>query len=127
MLKSLHEIFETKTIEVNLSGERIPLHSHTSKEQGIFLQDIFDIIKPANSLEVGFAYGISAMFILEKHREFGSSNKAHVAIEPDNYWGTAAMHNISKEGLDKYLEIHKDYSDKVLPKLYQENYRIFIL
>jgi len=46
MLKSLEEIFETKSIEINDSGERIPLHSHTSKEQGLFLQDIFDKIKP---------------------------------------------------------------------------------
>ena len=124
MLKSLEEIFEFKSIEINNSGERIPLHSNTSKEQGIFLQEIFDIVKPEKSLEVGFAYGISAMFILEKHHQNGSIDSAHLVIEPDSFWGNAATHNIEKEGLSNYLRIHKDYSDKILPQLYHENYRI---
>lgn len=124
MLKSLEEIFNSKAIEINNTGEKIPLHSHTSKEQGLFLQNIFDIVKPDKSLEVGFAYGISAMFILEKHHQNGSSEGAHIVIEPDNYWGTAAVYNIEKEGLGKYLEIRKDYSDKILIQLFQENYRI---
>jgi len=124
MLKSLENIFETNTIEVDDLGERIPLHSNTSLEQGIFLQKIFDAIKPKKSIEIGFAYGISTMFILEKHRESGSPEKAHMVIEPDGSWGNAAIHNIQKEGLIEYLEVRKDVSDKVLPQLYHENYRI---
>lgn len=124
MLKLLDVIFETKTIEINKSGERIPLHSNTSKEQGIFLQAIFDIVKPSRSIEIGFAYGISAMFILEKHREIESVNGAHLVIEPDSYWGNAAVHNIKKEGLLNYLQIRKGYSDKILTQLFHENYRI---
>jgi predicted O-methyltransferase YrrM len=124
MLKSLETIFETGSIEINGQGDRIPLHSNTSKEQGLFLQRIFDKVKPAKSLEVGFAYGISSLFILEKHRENASAVKAHLVIEPDSYWGTAAVYNIEKEGLSSYLQIHKDYSDKILTKLFHENYRI---
>ncbi|MBC7887146.1 MAG: class I SAM-dependent methyltransferase [Ferruginibacter sp.] len=124
MLNVLEAIFESGTMEINSAGERIPLHSNTSKEQGIFLQKIFDRVKPANSLEVGFAYGISAMFILEKHREAGSEDGAHLVIEPDSYWGTVAIHNIEKEGLTKYLQIRRDYSDKILTQLYHQNHRI---
>lgn len=124
MLKSLEKIFETHTIETSIEGECIPLHSNTSKEQGLFLQKIFDIVKPAKSLEVGFAYGISALFILEKHREIRSAERAHLVIEPDGYWGTAATYNIEKEGLTKYLQIRTDYSDIILPQLFYENYRI---
>jgi len=123
MLESIKKIFESGTIQ-NSDGTFIPLHSNTSMEQGIFLQKMFDIVKPKKSLEVGFAYGISSLFILEKHRENGSNDGAHMVIEPDDYWGTAAVHNIEKEGLLKYLQIHRDYSDKILPKLYFENYRI---
>lgn len=124
MLKSLETIFESVSIEINEQGDRIPLHSNTSKDQGLFLQRIFDKVKPARSLEVGFAYGISSLFILEKHRENGSTDGAHIVIEPDSYWGNAAVYNIEKEGLSNYLQIHKDYSDKILTKLFQENYRI---
>jgi len=124
MLKSLEEIFRISTIEINDTGERIPLHSNTDKEQGVFLQKIFDLVKPAKSLEVGFAYGISALFILEKHRQSGSSVGAHIVIEPDGYWGTAALYNIEKEGLTPFLQLRKDYSDKILTQLFHENYRI---
>ncbi|GEO07618.1 class I SAM-dependent methyltransferase [Segetibacter aerophilus] len=124
MLQTLSEIFKLKTIEIDESGERIPLHSHTSKEQGEFLQDMFDLINPNTSLEVGFAYGISTLFILEKHRQNNSSERCHIVIEPDSYWGAAAVHNIQKEGLIKYLEIKKDFSDRILTSLYLQNHRI---
>ncbi|MEO6731322.1 MAG: class I SAM-dependent methyltransferase [Ferruginibacter sp.] len=124
MLHSLEKIFETQTIEVSHTGERIPLHSNTSKEQGLFLQSVFDIIKPSTSLEVGFAYGISTLFILEKHREAESSNGAHLVIEPDSYWGNAAIHNIEIEGLSAYLQIRHGYSDKILTELFHANYRV---
>ena len=44
-------------------------------------------------------------------------------MEPDNYWGFEALHNFEKEGLTKYLRIHKNYSGKVLTELFHENYR----
>ena len=124
MLQSLDEIFTKKTIEINSLGERISLHSHTSKLQGLFLQNMFDIAKPTKSLEVGFAYGISALFILEKHRDNNAKPNAHIAIEPDDYWGNAAMHNITKEGLHGYLDVRRNYSDKILTQLFQEDHRI---
>ena len=124
MLKCLKEIFEIHTIEVNDSGERVQLHSNTSMEQGLFLQKIFDLIRPEKSIEIGFAYGISTMFILEKHRDINSKDQAHLVIEYDNSWGNAAIHNIRKEGLSKYLDIRQDYSDKVLTQLFHQNHRI---
>ena len=55
MLKQLIKIFESGKIEINDYGETLPLHSHTSMGQGIFLQNIFDMVKPVRSIEVGFA------------------------------------------------------------------------
>lgn len=124
MLETLSEIFRLNTIEINDEGQRIPLHSNTSKKQGEFLQEMFDLVKPNRSLEVGFAYGISTLFILEKHCQNNSADQCHIVIEPDDYWGPAAVHNIKKEGLLKYLEIKKGYSDKVLASLFLQNYRI---
>ncbi len=124
MLQSLQKIFETNLIEVNSNGETIPLHSNTSLEQGYFLQEMFDLAKPKQSLEVGFAYGISSLFILEKHKELQSKHGAHIVIEPDNNWGGAAEFNIEKEGLSQYIEIQRDFSDKVLANLFVKNIRI---
>lgn len=120
MLNTLRSIFENHQIQESDKGGFIKLHSHTSLEQGLFLQEIFDLVKPKYSLEVGFAYGISTMFILEKHQEYGSVEKSHIAIEPDTYWGNAALYNIEKEGLTKFLSVEYDFSDIVLPKLWRE-------
>ena len=99
----------------------VKLHSHTSKSQGVFLQSIMDSIKPTKSLEVGLAYGISAMFILEKHREYGNLPKAHLVIEPYP-WGGIAEYNIEKEGLSELVRYEYKKSDEILPLLYYENY-----
>ncbi|MEO6719103.1 MAG: class I SAM-dependent methyltransferase [Ferruginibacter sp.] len=123
MLKTLEEVFELGTIETGSNGERIKLHSNTSIEQCLFLQGLYDEIKPKRSLEVGFAYGISTLFILEKCRQYNNDSKCHIVIEPFD-WGNAAIHNISKEGLQNYIDIRKDRSDVVLPSMYLNNERI---
>ena len=74
MLKELEKIFSTGIIEVNTDGETIRVHSNTTLEQGIFLQKIFNLVQPNNTLEVGLAYGISALFILEMHKMNNQKN-----------------------------------------------------
>lgn len=124
MLQTLQKIFETNTVQINDGGETIPLHSNTSLQQGLFIQEMFDLAKPNQSVEVGFAYGISSLFILEKHKQLKSKTAAHIVIEPDNYWGGGAEYNIEKEGLSEYVQIKRDFSDKVLAGLFLDNTRI---
>lgn len=122
MLPLLETIFSTMEIE-NPKHEYVKLHSHTSKEQGLFLQEIFDLVKPSTSLEVGLAFGISSLFILEKHREYEHQAKAHLIIEPFP-WDGVAEYNIEKAELIKYTDIRYLKSHDILPKLYYEQHRI---
>ena len=46
MLEIAKEIFETNSIEEDSSGKRLKLHSNTSLDQCLFIQKIFDEIKP---------------------------------------------------------------------------------
>lgn len=124
MLASLEKIFKTNSVEINQQGDTVPLHSNTSLNQGLFLQEMFDLVRPLQSLEIGFAYGISSLFILEKHRELQSKVGSHIVIEPDDYWGGAAEHNIEKENLSQYIQIKRDFSDKILASLFLEDLRI---
>ena len=55
MLKELEKIFSTGMIELNEVGESVKVHSNTTIEQGLFLQKVFKLIKPINTLEVGLA------------------------------------------------------------------------
>ncbi|MEJ7759431.1 MAG: class I SAM-dependent methyltransferase [Gemmatimonadaceae bacterium] len=123
MLKTLDLVFETGTIETDAEGNRIEISSHISKEQGLFLQKLYDQVKPSRSLEVGLAYGISTLFILEKCRENNCAEKSHIVIEPFS-WGDAAEYNIKKEGLERYIDIRKDLSDVVIPTMYLNQERI---
>lgn len=122
MLQTLNQIFQTQLIE-DPNGQLIKIHSNTSEKQGLFLQEVFDLVKPVKSLEVGLAYGISALFILEKHKEYNSAPRSHIIIEPFS-WGGVAEHNIQKEGLSELAEIKYEKSHDVLPKLYYDNCHI---
>lgn len=123
MLETLKEIFATGTVETTPAGDRVVLNSNTSEEQGLFLQKLYDQIKPAMSLEVGLALGISTLFILEKCRENNGRDKCHIVIEPFS-WGGIAEHNITKEGLEKYVDIRNELSDVVIPSMYLNKQRI---
>jgi len=122
MLKTLENIFLSSQIETP-DKHFVKIHSNTSKEQGLFLQRIFDEIKPKKTLEVGLAYGISTLFILEKHREYLSIPKSHIVIEPFP-WDGVAEYNIQKESLSAFVDIKYLKSDEVLPRLFYENQHI---
>lgn len=123
MLETLKEIFRLGTIETNSNGDRVELNSHTKELQGLFLQKVFDKVQPKKSLEVGLALGISTLFILEKHKQLDAADKCHIIIEPFS-WGDAAIHNIRKEGLEKYVDIRNDFSHVVIPSLFLDKQRI---
>lgn len=124
MLNELEKIFSSGFIEINSNGETVKLHSNTNFEQGLFLQKMFKLVKPVNTLEVGLAYGISALFILEMHKMYNQNNGIHIAIEPDGYWGSAAIHNIERARLSVYFKVERGFSDQILPVLYHSGYRI---
>jgi predicted O-methyltransferase YrrM len=124
MLQTITDIYVNNTIE-RPDGSLIPLHSHTSMAQGLFLQEVMDDVKPVKSVEVGLAYGLSSLFILEKHREYSNGPKSHIMIEPGpDYWEGVAEHNIEKSGLTSYADYRYDFSDKVLPQLYSQQHKV---
>lgn len=123
MLDVLKEIFDKGSIEKDSSGERVDLHSNTSLAQGLFLQEIFEEVKPTKSLEIGLAYGISAMFILEMHKKYNNKDKAHTIVEPYP-WSGIAEYNIEKAGLTNLANYKYETSDNVVPRMYYEGERI---
>jgi predicted O-methyltransferase YrrM len=93
------------------------LHSHTRLEQGLFLQDILNELKPQTSIEIGLAYGISTLFICEALKELGDGKL--IVMDPfQRDWKYIGLKNIKESGNSNIVEFHEDFSDKVLPKLY---------
>ena len=122
MNEVLKEIFSTNTVK-DESGKSIPVHSHTGEEQGLFLQNLVKKIKPTSSVEVGLAYGISSLFILESLKELGNADKSHVIFEPypDEYWNNIGLLNIQRAGLEHLADFRKTFSSDGLIDLIKQN------
>jgi len=75
----LEQALATKMV-FNEAGQSRPLHSAIPREEGLFLQGIIRRHRPAPSIEIGCAYGISSKFICEALREVGAHE--HVVIDP---------------------------------------------
>lgn len=115
MHQLLENIFQTKTY-TNSKNEVIQIHSETSRGQCEFLQKIIAEYKFKNSIEIGFAYGMSTLAITE---EIVKNNGTHVVI--DRYenisWGGIGLDLINKAGYSNSLKFHEELSHNVLPKL----------
>ena len=105
-------------------GKVIKLHSNISKEEGVFLMKIIDELKPKVTLEVGLAYGISALFIcqaLEKYR-----NVRHIIMDPsqNKIWGGIGLYNLREAGYQEIIDFHEQPSQLFLPQLENNGVKI---
>ena len=121
----LKEILNTQTVKDN-QNKIHKLHSNTGELQGYFLQDILKKIKPKATLEIGLAYGISSLFLLEVIKELDNENRSHIIFDPypDVYWNNIGLLNISKAGYENLVDFRKLFSDEGLIQLITEKKRI---
>lgn len=111
----LEEVFKTKTYK-NSRNEIIPIHSETSREQCLFLQDLIRQNKFKHSIEIGFAYGMSTLAILE---EIAKNNGRHVVIDKFQIdgWGGHGLDMIKQAGYEDKLEFSDKFCYQTLPEL----------
>ena len=120
----LKEIFEKKEIK-DRENNTYPLHSHTNAEQCAFIQELILEAKPSKTLEIGLAYGISTIAILDALSELKTPFH-HIVIDPfqRDAWKDIGLLNIEKGGFLDNVTFYSRFSDQVLPALYSENARI---
>ncbi|HTU00909.1 MAG TPA: class I SAM-dependent methyltransferase [Candidatus Sulfotelmatobacter sp.] len=118
-------------IVLDAEGQPRPLDSHISCEEGLFLQEVIRDIRPATSLEIGMAFGVSTMFICEALREVGAGK--HIAIDPGPVYheGSRALDrcglgllNLERCGYREMVDFQEGPSELVLPKLLERGQRI---
>mgnify|MGYP006269777939 CR=1 FL=1 len=116
------KIFFTNIVTDSL-GVEYPLHSHTSKEQGEFLQEIIRKAQVKVSLEVGLAYGISTLFICEILKDINA--KTHIVMDPyQSNWKDIGLKNIKEAGYENLVDFRRKFAHEVLPELFQNNIKI---
>lgn len=100
------------------TGELIKVHSAVAFEEGKFLQQIIADRKPVLSLEVGLAFGISALFICEALS--GTPNVRHIICDPYQFngsWRGSGLRNLKNAGYGELIEFHNQFSHLALPEL----------
>ncbi|WP_276481138.1 O-methyltransferase [Paraflavitalea pollutisoli] len=114
----LENILETKSFATRDSGP-LQVHSGISKGQCEFLQQLIRANQFNSSVEVGFAFGISTLAIIEEIARNGGS---HTVI--DKYelsaWKGAGLDLVEQAGFGHALQFHEEFCYIVLPELLAE-------
>lgn len=93
-------------------------------EEGEAIRDWVIAEKAARTIEVGLAYGFSALYICEGLLLTGRPEARHVVVDafqtsPDGYAGRG-LEILEEAGLESLIEFHDERSQIVLPRLLVE-------
>jgi predicted O-methyltransferase YrrM len=102
--------------------------------RGEFVRDLCVAERATSSVEVGMAWGLSTLHIIEgllanasgeALLANGASGRAHVVIDPmqTSLFHNAARRTLRECGVDAMVEFHEAPSDLILPKLISEGRR----
>ena len=120
----LREIIETGFCK-SQSGERIKVDFHIPTEVGEFLHAVVADARPAVSLEVGFAFGVSAMFICDALVR--TQHARHIAIDPvqlEEPFSGQGLYNLKRAGYEGLLDFRNLSSHLALPRLEEEGCKV---
>jgi predicted O-methyltransferase YrrM len=108
--------------QVTDGRETVPLNANMDAREGALLSRVFETVRPTTSLEVGFAYGISTLFICDALETFNKPAR-HIAVDPFQYsqWKGIGFRNIKQAGYEKFLDLREEKSEIALPQLLAEN------
>jgi predicted O-methyltransferase YrrM len=111
----LQEILASKTV-VDESGATHELHSETSEEEGAFIAGIIQQHRFSRALEIGCAFGISALYICDALSQ--QSSPRHVMIDPNQKteWYDVGRTNLERAGF-RFVELIEEPSELALPAL----------
>lgn len=116
----IEELLATRKT-VTPEGKEIRLHSEISAREGKFLYDHVKALKGVQkTLEVGCAYGISALHICEALKDHPGSK--HFMIDPfqSKGWENAGVHALRRAGFANF-ELIEELSEIALPALLKEH------
>lgn len=120
----LFEIINTGTT-IAEDGRRVSVSGVSTLNNLWFLREALLWHKYTSVLEIGLAYGASALTILSTLCELHADTALihHTAIDPyqSRFWGNSALCSIRAAGLDNCFTFHEDFSAFVLPSLLKKN------
>jgi len=123
MLPLLEEILRKKEV-LSADNTLIPLHSAITEPEGAKLQELIAQKRPVVSLEVGLAYGVSALFICEALSKAGGER--HIVIDPgqEAWFQGIGLRHLKEVGFGPLIDFRQQKSHNALPQLVAEGVRI---
>jgi predicted O-methyltransferase YrrM len=105
-------------------GRKLPMGVHIPREEGDYLYSLVRHLKPAATLEVGLANGLSAAFIAQALRDNGAGR--HVAIDPyqNTDWHGLGMALVAACGLADLVDLVELPSHQALPEMERRGRRV---
>lgn len=105
-------------------GTRVPIHGNIGPESGKVIQRAIEATRPRIGLEVGLAFGISTLYIIDAMQLYGGVLISMDPAEHDATWRGGGLHNVKRAGFaDRYF-FHEEPSQIVLPRLTAAGTRI---
>lgn len=102
------------------NGDFVPIIAQISQREGEFLQTIIRKLKPVVSLEIGLAFGVSALLICEALSETATPQTRHIVIDPaqmgEPVYGPGLYH-LTQAGYEPLIEFYQMISQRALPQL----------
>jgi len=113
----LDHIFATGTLQDADGKTRAVFPTGISWEAGELLYRLVRAQKCTRTLEVGLAYGLSAIFIAQALRDLGGG--AHIALDPyqETQFKNLGLENLKRAGVDDLVTCYAECSFAVLPRL----------
>jgi predicted O-methyltransferase YrrM len=120
MKSVLEEILNTR--QVSDGRDTLPLTSFMDEREGVLISKVVESVRPATSLEVGFAYGVSTLFVCEALAKIGMPAK-HIVVDPFQFsqFRGIGVRNVESAGYGTFLELREERSEIALPQLLREN------
>lgn len=100
----------------------VPLDSNVAANEGKYLYDLIVNNKLKKTMEIGMAYGISALYMAQAHKNLQNPMKSHVSVDPyqSTQWKNIAMLNLQRSNLQDFVELREELSYIALPLAVQQ-------
>lgn len=107
------------------TGELVRLHGHVGPASGRVLRAGIELSRPSLAVEVGLAFGVSTLHILDAMASHGGGRL--IGMDPaqhDSTWRGGGLHNVRRAGFQDAFEFYETASQEVLPRLAASGLRI---
>jgi predicted O-methyltransferase YrrM len=112
----LKDSIESATV-YDADSNPVSLDSNVAANEGKFLYDLITNNKLKRTMEIGMAYGVSALYISQAHKDLDHPPRSHVAVDPyqSTQWKNIAMLNLQRAKLSEMVELREEFSYLAMP------------